>query len=266
MKKKSLFKILQNISVTLIFIVTAIFICAVTGLIKLTPFLVDALGLTIILCLGFIFSLPWIKYIEQKKYKIASIIFLVLIIICSILWAICLIIIVNVISKDLTLENFSLILVKSSALISIQFLIASTFASIILKYKKSMIPFQVITYASYIFIDVYFSILIFNLGRDISFNSIADLLFSKVMLTFLFIAFAFVCISNAVIKRTDKRRINEMVDNQDNNINNENSNKVDDKSTKTTNEKLQELKQLYESELITKEEYEKKKAEILDNM
>ena len=77
------------------------------------------------------------------------------------------------------------------------------------------------------------------------------------------IALAFICISNAVIKRTDKKRISEIADKHTEAEDIANTNPQPEK---TPNEKLQELKQLYENELISKEEYEKKKAEILDKM
>ena len=260
-KRKSIFSILQNVSITLIFIVTAIFICSVTGLIHLTPFLIDTLGIIIILCLACIFSLPWIKYLEAKKHKISSIIFLSIIGICAILWIICLIILVYHVSNNKEASTGVIVLIKVSLLLSIQLIISSTFASIILKYKKSMLPLQIITFISYIFLDIYFSIIIICISSSINFDPIAGVLFSKVMLTLLVIAIVFVCISNIIIKRIDKKRITDI--SYSNNINSSTENNSENTNDVSATEKLQKLKELYEKELITKEEYENKKSEIL---
>ena len=73
-------------------------------------------------------------------------------------------------------------------------------------------------------------------------------------------------ISNAIIKRTDKRKITEIADSHNDIADNINESKQISTNEKTPAEKLQDLKQLYENDLITKEEYEKKKADILENM
>lgn len=263
-KKYSLLKILQNISTSLIFIVTAIFICTMTELINLTPAIIYILGIIVILCFGCIFTLPWINFVEEKKFKTLSIIFISSIIVCALLWIISFIAIVNSSTNNTDIQKPFDTLIRISLFLSIQLVVASNISSIILKYKKSMLTLQIITYISYAFLDIYFSIITITFSSKIfNFDKVVDVLFSQIMLTLLVIALAFVFISNIIIKRIDKKRINNM-------LNSENTIQQNTESQKTEfeyiNEKLIFLKDLFDKNLITQEEYDNKKAELLNRL
>ena len=75
-------------------------------------------------------------------------------------------------------------------------------------------------------------------------------------------------ISNAVMKRQDQRKLNyalqDMGDGVETPITGQEEQPAEQKES--VEERLEKLKKMYESEIITKEEYEQKRAEILKDL
>ena len=260
---KKLYKILSTISITGIFVVVAVLVCAITGLLKINYVVGFGSAIIAVLCISCILSLPWLKQLEEKTNKIVSIIFLVSIIACAVIWIVCIVFIIIATKNEKPLDGMGLNLIRISLVLTIQVLVASTIANVILKYKKSMIPFQVITYISNLFVDMYFTILLLSLKineNSLSLKNIPDFLGSKIMLTLLFIALIYVLLSNTIMKVIDKKKNKTSDENE--------LNKIEDNQIKveTPDEKLEHLKELYSKELITQEEYDKKKEEILKDL
>ena len=151
-----------------------------------------------------------------------------------------------------------------------------------------MIPFQAIAYASYAFVDFWVSGFLFSfainsnlkefkgIGLDKALKEIFyfnreffNFLTNKVVLTILFLAVAYVIISNAITKRQDNRKLRTILEDmtEDGNIRDIQPQEVKPAEVvDTVEDKLAKLKTMYEKELITKEEYEEKKSKILEDM
>lgn len=179
---------------------------------------------------------------------------------------------------------------KASVFISIQFSVASFIATGITKYRKTMIPFQAIAYVSYLFCDFWFSSFLFtvNINSNISgihaenfgdtLNQVfvvnegfLNFLTGKVMVTLFGLAITYVIISNAIIKRQEQTRLKHTADDiAYGRLKSAETEPIAPVAatevSETPEDKLAKLKKMYDSELITKEEYETKKSEILKDM
>lgn len=270
MKKNKLHKILSTVSLTGIFVIAAIFVFAITGIIKLGSAFVDILGILAVLDFACLFAIPWAKRLEEKTYKIPSIIFLVFIGVCAVLFIISLVLIVHTISsgKDMSAGLFTLI--RVSLIIATQLLVSSTIAYTFLKYKKTMIAFQVVTYVSNLFVDFWFCCLFigaYTTDGSINFNeTISSFLFTKIMWTLLALALVYVIISNSVMKNIDKKKMQSIFDENAYTTSRAENPSINAKRKQTVDEKLTKLKFLLDRNLITQDEYDEKKKEILKDL
>lgn len=268
-----LYRTILTVSITGVFIAVAILVCAIMSIIKLNYMIGGALAIIIVVCVACILSLPWIKHLEDKNKKVLSIIFISVIALCAILWIVFVVMIIRMSAKDADMGSLELNWLRISLVLTTQLLAAQTIAHVILRYKKTMIVFQVINYLSIAYIDVFFTIFLLSLNissNGLSFKSVPDFLGSKYVLTVLFIAFLYVAISASIVKNVDRRRAKNSVDNDKDAKLDENNDSVykgnNKKSKETLSDKLQNLKDLLESGLITKEDYEKKKGDILKDI
>lgn len=246
-------------------IIVAVLVFGAMKVFKLNSVIVEILGIIAILCLACIFAGPWIDRLEQKKSKIISIVFLSIIGVCLILWIICWIMMMNAIRKDTTLSTVSYNLIRISFIITIQFLVASTISYVLVKYKKTMIPFQIITYVSNLYIDFYFTYLIISLNiidGTLKFTGNSFIVGNRVMLSLLIIALIYVFISNVVVKANEKRKLDNII-----NSNNDSETSLKQEiSNQSPDERLKKLKKMLDDGLITIDEYESKKSEILKDL
>ena len=147
-------------------------------------------------------------------------------------------------------------------------MVASLIGNVVTKYKKSLLPFQVITYISNIFVDFYFTFFMLCLKIDetkaIQINSNAKFLTSKAMIVLIILAVLFTAISNKLMRVIETRKLKNITEDmsQTRVIGNEN----DEVNEDSMEAKLEKIKNLYEKQLITKEEYEEKRAEIIKNL
>ena len=283
-KKKdfNLYKFLSSFAIIGLFLAVGVIVLIVTGMFSFNkPVLTISLVLGII-CFGCELALGWAKQFEENKNKVLSIVFLSMIGVCVILWIIAAILIVNT-NYDAEMAPVGmLIYLKIAFIISIQFITANIIASCILRYKKTMIPFQVITYISNLFVDFYVTgfilcLTVTNKGLELNTN-IAKFLFTKTMLSLfvLFLVYVIIsyCIVRGVGKNTTKRRIRryspftgvEEVIEERVNDRFEPEEENDVKEVVDYKKKLEDLKSMLDSGIITQEEYDQKKAEILKEM
>lgn len=265
-----LFKILQNTAISIILVMVALVIFSIAEIIPFTPVLGCFYGIILIVCFACLYALPWARKFEKNENKKLSLIFMSLIAVCAVLWMACLIVVIGCITSDKEPGMFLFNLIRISLVLSIQMLVSSTIASTILKYKNSMIPFQVITYLSHVYIDFFVTTIIVSINSKFDTNSIVPFLFTKWPLIILALSCAYVFISNIIIKKTDKRKMTEVayasgdVNYNPNQVVGDGFGGVQETTTQLSpTVKLEKLKDMYEKELITKEEYEKKKEEIL---
>lgn len=282
-KKSKTYKVLQTIAIIGMFIIAALLILGIMGIIKLGANLFTAMGLIFVLCMGCLMALPWANYLSNKMYKVVSIVFLVITAVCCILWIIVVVMLRSIISS-LGAETFDearlwslLNFIKVATMITIQFITATYIATCIIRYKKTMIVFQVISYIGVVFLDIYGTLLINCLvisGSSISINqALGSFLFSRIMFTILLFAIAFAAIANIALSRNLDRKMKESLissmekqERAEEKAEKNGTGSSETEGKESAEVRLEKLKKAYESDLITKEEYEKKREEILKDL
>lgn len=288
-----LHKIVSTVSISGIFIAAAILVCAMTEIISMNRFVFGIIGTLFIICLALSTSLYWVRKIEQNDFKKTAIVFLSLTLVSALLWVICLWVGVSLYSKlkfndDATVNDFigSFNFIKITVMFTVQFLVASFIGMGITKYGKSMYVFQTVAYVSYVFFDFYITYFlacvklvdsdsVFQISEKIS------LLGNRIMVTLFVLAVVYILISRVVMKSVENRRMKNMIDDaatkerrgtntpvalQENDPMPVNSEPVSAAPVATPTEKLANLKAMLNQNLISQEEYDKKKEEILKDM
>ena len=256
---------------------------------------VSALILVIftIIFAGCMLSLVWINNIENKRFKKTSILFLSFTIFCCLLWIISAILIYVALKKAALDANYYpsgiLQFVKIAFIISVQFVVSNIIARNLIKYKKTYIAFQIVMYISALFVDFYVAMLAVGIkfipekGMEIS-ESIRSFLFSPGMITTFILFVIYIAIANSVLngiqtkrnngtKTTRRRLLGKLIENLEEGQFDEVENYeplekpiVDEDNIESAEERLIKLKKLYESNLITEDEFNLKKKEILEDM
>lgn len=297
------YRLVNTCAIVGLFVAVGVLVFMITGVIPWTSNLVGIIAAIAIICFSCLLALPWVRKIENNEFKILSYVFLGIVGLSCVLWLISDIVVVSeyktiMASTKVELteeENLKLVgsllrtinFLKASVLISIQFSVASFIATGITKYRKTMIPFQAIAYASYLFCDIWFTSFLFtvNINSNVSaivaegsenmFDKIFTInenlfitLTSRVMLTIFALAIAYVIISNAIIKRQEQTRVKHTAEDiaYGRVSTTVEPAKAEPATVESAEEKLAKLKRMFDNELISKEEYEAKKDEILKDM
>ena len=281
-----LYRTLVSIAIVGVFLAAGIIVLGTTGTFKLSAGLFGTAAMIGILCLGILSALPWVKKIEENKYKMVAFVFIGLIAACMVLWIISDWLIVSIVNRGAAgedIENTAYALlwfIKIAIILSLQLMLANVVAMLVLKYRNTMIAFQVITYASYAFIDFYLTFLFMciRLFRnssgepDVALSESFGILGSQPMVTLLILAIVYAAISSSIVKSVEARRLRRMTNDYYNGRDLDETNPINNEEPKeepkveTTEEKLAKLKKLYEQELISKEEYEQKRADLLKDL
>ena len=300
-----IYKAVNTTSIIGLFATMTIIVLMITKTIPWSSNVVGIIAAIAILCFSCILALPWIRKIENNEFKTLSYVFLGLVAASCILWIIADIVIISqyksikaaILAENLTEEeNLEIIsglfrtlnFLKVTMFLTLQFSVASFIATTITRYRKTMIPFQAIAYASYAFVDFWVSGILFSFSinsnlkkfQDVGLDKAMDEIFhlnvdfvkfltNKVVLTILFLAVVYVAISNAITKRQDNRKLRTILEDMTEDGNIRETKPVEDKPAEvveTIEDKLAKLKSMYEKELITKEEYEEKKSKLLEDM
>lgn len=275
--KEKLYKSIQTIAIVGLLGAVSLLVLGIGDIIPFSSGLLVLIGVIATICGCCLLACPWIRRLENNDLKILCFVFLGLIAVVCILWVICIFQIQRIykISNDETISDEVadktmlgiLKFFKASAIISIQFVTASTIASTLAKYRKSYLPIQVIMYASHIFVDFYvtfFMCCITTVNGDLKINDNISILWSKFMVILFVLALLYVIITNAVLKRIEGKRITNLT--EDVAMGQAYTQSSPESKTESAEDKLLSLKTLYEKELITKEEYEAKRSEIIKKM
>lgn len=165
-----------------------------------------------------------------------------------------------------------LIYLKIAAFITIQYAISSIVISNFLKYKFTFLPFQIVMYLSNLFVDFYLSYLVFcmyiNDGYGLIFINAVNLLTTKTMITLICLTASYVILSNIILALIRKKKLKLLIAEEDKKetVNVDVSNiETDSKFESDLEIKLKQLTEAYKKNLITAEQYSKKKQEIIDN-
>ncbi len=272
-----LYKLITTFAVLGAFLTVGVLILGI-----ILGFLVAPLTLTLaiiaILCLSAILILPWIKKLESKQNKTLSIVFLAFTGLCSVLWIIAAIIIYVIVVSDSISASASAVYIsalKWIIIISAQFLTASTITSMIMRYKKTYLIFQIITTISMVFVDLYVSCILFGLYFDAE-NSIQinkgiyEFIFSTPMIALFVMFIVFSAISLGIINRMERNRgVGGYVRAARQEKYQQASKEVAElpkEEAPSATERLAKLKEMLDAGLITQEEFEAKKAEILNEV
>ncbi len=269
----SIYSFLQTLSIIGDAIVIALFVFGFQGYFKLNATTISVLLVVLVVCFCLNLFLPWIKRYQLKMNRIVCLVFFGLIALMAVLWIIAIILIVNLITKGeaATIENSigTLNYLKAVLVISVQFGIASLIASTVIKYKKRLIAFQAILYASSLYCDFYLTTLClgikFNSSSLVDFD-FAPFLVNRLVITILIVALIFTAISLGILRRVERRKGGKPVEGFDYVEDTEVEQHRQAISSAKTEEKLAELKSMLDKNLITEEEYNKKKDDILSKM
>ncbi len=274
-KQKSgfnLYKLLTTLGIAGIFIAVGYFVFQ-TSYGHITAMQVLITALILIVSVGCLLCLPWSKWISEKRYRIVSWVFIGVIGVTIILWLISAILIYNIIitqdvneAKTITLLNF----LKVVFIISFQTLVANMIGRTFLTYKKSLIVFQIVMDLSYLFLDFYICYALSGIKMSTSgvdWTANTGLLTNHLVLTLLTLSILYIGISNAILRVVERRKAargrgglgDAFVDAME-------ENDVQPSNKKTAEEKLAELKTMLDKNIITQEEYDKKRKDIIDNM
>ena len=284
MKGGKIYKTISSIAITGIFVAVGILVLALTGNLKLSPALFGLMFSIAVLCMGLITTLPWVRRIERNQVKKLSLVFIGFIGLCALLWLITIWVVVGLINQGSAVSDNAIagtmLFVQITIVLSMQLLITTFIGSMILRFGKELIPFQIITGISYLFLDFYitFALLCIRINPAIPDLSVADsisILGSNAMITLLVLSLAFMGVSAGVMKSIETRRIRHtteilvekdspLFDNVDNGEND--TQQAQSQGKESPEDRLEKLKKLYEQNLITEEEYNSKRADILKDM
>lgn len=289
-KDGKIYKLVQLASISVIMIAIALVILEAFQLLNVGS---TANGIIIsigVIGLGGLTALPWVRVFESigdRRFKITAIVFLCLIGVCVLLWITCVWQIIGIINDvraekgDEALDNLlkSLNVIRISIILSMQFVILSGLVMNVIKYRKELLPYQVMFGVSMLYVDFYLTLWLtaFTVTKDgFEINPTATVLTNQWLLAIFVIALLLTAFPAAIFRRTDRKRLlaakrdnlKELVSDdpqpQANTYNNPyaQNNAYGDSVEK----KLQKLQKLYANGLISQEEYEAKRAEILNDI
>jgi len=280
-----LYRALSTAAYVGVFAAFAIIIFSIVLGWNMNAYLWGVIATIAILSLGLISALPWIRRIEKNNFKVVSLVFSIFIAVCVVLWLICLWMIVVIIATHnadsaLWFAQF----LKITIIVSLQLMVATFVGNVIIKCGKTMLAIQVISYLSYVFVDFYLSYLLLCISIDplasspISVNADALGVLGKSWMIALFVlALVYCLISNAIIKSVENKRVKAIAEDfvlkaqQEQaqptvNINLVGAQQAPATEQKDVRAKLEDLKKLKEDGLITEEEYNQKREQILKEL
>ncbi len=267
----SLYKLLTTLGMAGVFLAVG-YIVFQTSYGHLNALQVLITALIFIVSAGCLLCLPWAKWLQDGRYKIVSWVFIGVVGLTIVLWFISAILIYNIIkNQDIdTAKAYSYLnFLKVVIIISFQTLLANMIARTFLTYKKSLIVFQAVMYLSYLFVDFYISYALGSVrmkSSGVSWTGNTGLLINHLVLTLLTLSLLYIVISNAILRVVRRRGVRKgglgeaFADAEEEN------DYIQPKSSKTAEEKLAELKTMLDKNIITQEEYDKKRQDIIDNM
>lgn len=277
-KEGRMYKILTIVALVGLFVAIGIL---VVGIMQnfVTAGLSLTLGIIATICLSIVLCLPWIKKLENNKYKTLSITFLAIISVCALLWIIsCIVIFVMYKNaKNSTSEGLvgQLNFLKVVFILTIQFICSQTIATTVINYKKEYIVFQVIMYISNIFVDFYVTCVLlcvsFKGGTadpQIYLNEgFLSFLFTPAMYTLFALFLVYTAICSGVLNRIQKNKQKIAADVVLKASNDANKTQLGEVLNKDdAKARLDNIKEMLDSGLITQEEYDSKRAEILSQL
>ncbi|MCM1367632.1 MAG: SHOCT domain-containing protein [Roseburia sp.] len=283
-----LYKYVQLAAISIFIISAALTVFRAFGLLNFGANGIAAILSVGVVGLGGMVALPWVRVLEAvkgKQFKITAIVFLSLIGVCVILWIVSVWQVVGLVNKsegesaDGLSGSFKVI--QATLIVSMQFVICSAVAMNIVKYRKTLLPYQIMAGAAYLYIDFYLSLVFTALTitrGGLEFSKTAILLTNLWLHALLLVFVALAVFPNIVFNRIDKRNIltaraenlktvlvpDEQAEQQPHAATGDVGAPAD--SDEPVEEKLRTIKALLDNGLITQAEYDEKRAEIIKNI
>ena len=291
-----LYRLVSNIAIIGLFSSVALLVLGIFKIFKMNSFIFGIVAIIAVLSIACFLVLPWVRRLGNGENTKVSLVFVALILVCAIMWIVCVYMFIKIYDKS-KIDGFELKslvaplnFVKTTLVISFQFFMASLIAETIIRYKNKMIIFQAITYISNLFFDFYITFFlcclsITNDGLDLSEK--AKILGEKTMIVAFVISILYIAISNAIMKKQEAKRfamavqdnysidgkrkterqktVKEMLGEKQENPAEEEP-VVEVQVNQKPEEKLESLKIMLDKNLITQEEYDKKREEILKDV
>ena len=267
-------KVVNNVGIFGLFATVGLLILGIFKIYNLNTFMFGLISTIALISLGCFLIIPWLRTFEKGEYKKISLTFIIVIAVCTILWISCVYLGIQL-YKDAradVVDHGALIstlkLMKITTIISLQLIISSTIASTIIRYKKEMIVFQAITYMSNLYFDFYVTTFLLCLSVKPSGGLIIaeelKYLFTKFMLVLFVLSIVYMILSSKIMQMVDARRFKNAVEDYNERTEvsreKEESNQYPDNSIEA---RLAKLQSMLDKNIITKEEYDKKRDEIL---
>lgn len=291
-KNQKVYGIIQGIAIACVFVSLGLFVAMIFDVI---PYSAGVFALVLII--GIISGscmtvLPWVRQYSKKEFTILCYVMFGLSAVSCILWiadAIVAVQIADAVKANNTAKYVGqLKFLRTSLILTFQIIVANAVSACVVKYRKSMIPFQVITYLSHLYIDLYGTILLASISINnsgLNLKGANGFLSNKIAIMFAVLALAYVGVSNAIIQRMDRRRHRDALapvteqevpaDPSPVDYGNASTEEVFGYSDYTeqkpaaersVQERLRELDDLFSGNLISAEEYEQKRAEIMKDL
>ena len=274
-----LYKLVSNIAIIGVFVSVAILVLGIFKIFEMNSFIFGIVATIAVLSIACFLLLPWVRRFGKGENKKVSLVFMALIIVCAVLWLVCVYMFIGIYNKSKVdgFDTKSLVtplnFVKATLIISMQFLMASLVAETVIRYKKKMIVFQAITYLSNLFFDFYITFFLGCLSisnEGMALSDKAKILGNKVMVVLLIISILYMAISSAIMKKQEAKRFTLAVqDNYDidgQKRSKDQKNEEVQPAVQSPEERLESLKNMLDKNLISQEEYDKKREEILKDM
>lgn len=260
-KKFNAYALTTNLLIVGLFLAVGFIALIATGVISASTLSLNIVLILAFICLLGVANLPWVKRLQNKEHKIFSIIILTVSAVMLVLWSVTSVLTVNCIFNAINDATFSISIVKLLRIvliISMQYIITLLVSGCVLRYKKSYIPLQVIMYSSNLFLDFYatyfFLCLRISAEEGLTLSSNISLLLVKPMWVTLIISVLFTSLCYSLIRWIEYSKLKRITNN---------SKLLEDDSITIKLSKLNELK---ENNIISEEEYNKRKEDILSNI
>lgn len=273
-----LYRLVQLLAIS-VFLIAVVLI--ILEIFQILPMSANANGVVFsigVVGLGGMVALPWVRVFEgfkDKRYRITAIVFLSIAGVCVILWIICVWLIIGLVKQVTTdmdlsiLKNLirSLNTIRASIIVSLQFVVASYIAKNIIKYNKTLLPYQVLAGLSQLFIDFFVCLVLTAITittKGVGFSKTAYLLTNRWTYALLAIAVVLGAFPNVVFRRTDRRNAMKYAAKDLRETLYDDSDSAD--STGSSDKKLKKIKELLDKGMITQEEYDRKREDIINSI
>ena len=270
-KQGKWYKLVSTFAILGLFLDVGLLTLGLTGTFKFSFGFTITLAIIGILCMGLVLSLTWIRYLEQKQYKTLSIAMISIIGFAALLW-VAIAIVIYAMYKTENVSIAAVNFIRIGLIISFQVVEAILISSTWARYRKNYILFQAIMYVSNLFVDFYFSILFAGIGfKPFGLNTgVYKMVASRAMITMLVLFSVYTIVSNAVLRSIEERRTRQVKYDLSRAADQQYEEQINAQeeapSVETPEDKLAKLKELFDKKLITEEEYNTKRAKILEEM